>query len=47
VGVAATDKPVTWSIIDVWRVKDGMITDMWHNVPNEELLEQIGAPPVQ
>jgi predicted ester cyclase len=40
-GVAPTGKAVTWSIIDIFRVKDSKITELWHNVPNEDILEQI------
>lgn len=40
-GVAPTDKMVTWSIIDIWRVKDGKITELWHHIPNDDILEQI------
>lgn len=40
-GVAATGNPVTFSLIDIWRVKDGKLTDIWHNVPNSDILEQI------
>ncbi len=40
-GVPATDKPVTFTIIDIWRVKDGKITELWHNVPNSDILEQV------
>jgi predicted ester cyclase len=43
-GVAPTGKAVTWAIIDLWRVKDGKIVELWHNVPNEDILEQIGSP---
>lgn len=40
-GVPATGKPVTFSIIDIWRVRDGKLTELWHNVPNSDMLEQI------
>lgn len=40
-GVAATGNAVTWSIIDIWRVKDGKIVELWHNIPNDDILEQI------
>lgn len=40
-GVPATGKSVTWSIIDIWRVRDGKIVELWHNIPNEDILEQI------
>ena len=43
-GIAPTGNPVTFSIIDVYRVKNGKITDLWHNVPNNDILAQISAP---
>lgn len=49
-GVAATGNKVSWSSIDIWRVKDGKITDVWHDVPNEDILQQIGytlVPPTK
>jgi predicted ester cyclase len=46
-GVAPTGKPMTFSIIDIWRVQNGKITELWHNVPVADILEQIGGPPAQ
>ena len=43
-GVAATGKPVSFSIIDIWRVKDGKLAEIWHNVPNGDILAQINPP---
>lgn len=40
-GVAPTGKVVTWSIIDIMRVQNGRITELWHDVPNGDILEQI------
>jgi predicted ester cyclase len=40
-GVPATGKPVTFSIIDIVRIKDGKIAELWHNVPTSDILEQI------
>lgn len=40
-GVPATGKAVTWSIIDIWRVRDGKIVELWHHIPNEDILEQV------
>lgn len=48
--VAPTGKTVTWSSIDIWRVKDGKITDVWHNFPSGDILLQIGytlVPPTK
>jgi predicted ester cyclase len=44
-GVAATGKAVTASIIDIFRVKDGKVVELWHNIPNEDILEQIQSAP--
>jgi predicted ester cyclase len=49
-GIGPTVNKVTWSSIDIWRVKDGKITDVWHNFPNEDILQQIGytlVPPTK
>jgi predicted ester cyclase len=40
-GVPTTGYPVTFSIIDIWRVNDGKFTELWHNVPNSDILEQL------
>lgn len=44
-GIASTGKAVTYSIIDVWRVKDGKLVELWHNVPNCDILAQISSQP--
>jgi predicted ester cyclase len=41
-GVAPTGNKVTWSHIDIWRIKDGKIVEVWHNFPTADILEQIG-----
>jgi len=49
-GVAPTGNPISWSSIDIWRVKDGKITDVWHDFPNEDILQQVGytlVPPTK
>ena len=49
-GVAPTGNKMTFSIIDIWRVKDGKITDVWHNSPSADILQQIGyklVPPAK
>jgi predicted ester cyclase len=49
-GVAPTGNKVTWSHIDIWRIKDGKIVEVWHNFPTADILEQIGyqlVPPAQ
>lgn len=41
-GVPAKGEPVTWSQIDIWRVKDGKIAEVWHNFATADILQQIG-----
>lgn len=50
IGIAPTGKTVTFSQIDVWRVQDGKITDVWHNFASADILQQVGytlVPPAQ
>jgi len=50
IGIAPTGNKVTFSQIDIWRVKDGKITDVWHNFASADILLQVGytlVPPVQ
>ena len=41
-GVPATGKPVTWSQVDLWRIQDGKIAEVWHNFATADILQQIG-----
>ena len=48
--VAPTGNKVTWSSIDIWRVKNGKIIDVWHNFPDADILLRIGyklVPPAK
>ena len=48
--VAPTGNKVTFSQIDIWRVKDGKITDVWHNFASADILLQLGytlVPPAK
>lgn len=40
-GVAPTGKAVTWSQIDIYRIQDGKITEIWHSIPKGDILQQI------
>lgn len=44
-GVAAVGNPVTWSHIDILRVQNGKITDIWHNIPISDILHQMKSDP--
>ncbi len=49
-GVPASGEPVTWSMIDIWHVKDGKIAEVWHNFATADILQQIGytfVPPAK
>jgi predicted ester cyclase len=49
-GVPASGKPVTWSQVDLWRIQDGKIAEVWHNFATADILQQIGytfVPPAQ
>ncbi len=41
-GVPAKGEPVTWSQIDIWEVKNGKISQVWHNFAVADILQQIG-----
>ncbi len=47
IGIAPTGNPVTFSVIDIWRIKDGKVIELWHNVPTADQMEQISDPPAQ
>jgi predicted ester cyclase len=41
-GVAPTGNKVTFTQIDIWRVEDGRIAEVWHNFATADIMEQIG-----
>ncbi|MGD9386570.1 MAG: ester cyclase, partial [Thioalkalispiraceae bacterium] len=42
-GLDPTNKPVTWTELHAYRVKNGKITDIWSEASLLGVLEQIGA----
>lgn len=44
-GVAPTGNPVTFSLLDLQRVQDGKIVEVWHNVPLSDILHQMQDGP--
>jgi len=49
-GIAPTGNKMSFSQIDIWRVKDGKITDVWHNFASADILLQLGytlVPPAK
>lgn len=41
-GVAPTGNKVTFTQIDIWRVKDGRIAEVWHNFATADIMLQVG-----
>lgn len=44
-GVPATDRPVTWTEIHIYRLQDGKVAELWSEINFLSLLTQIGALP--
>jgi len=44
-GIAPTGNPVSFSLIDLQRIEDGKIVEVWHNVPLTDILHQIQTGP--
>ncbi len=44
-GVPATDRPVIWTEIHIYRLRDGKVAELWSEVDFISLLTQIGALP--
>jgi ketosteroid isomerase-like protein len=44
-GIAPTGNPVHFSLIDLQRIEDGKIVEVWHNVPLTDILHQINEGP--
>lgn len=45
-GMPATGKPVNFGAIDVWKVKDGKLAEVWHVEQLLQMMMQIGAVPM-
>lgn len=43
-GVAPTGNEVAWTHIDLLRIQDGKIAEVWHNVPRADILQQLNGP---
>ena len=44
-GVPATGRPLNVTGIDIFRVKDGKLAELWQNWDQLQMLQQIGAVP--
>ena len=42
-GMAATNKPVQFGTIDVWLIKDGKLSEVWHVEQLLQMMMQLGA----
>ena len=49
-GIPPSGRPIAFDVIDILRLKDGKITDVWHNFANADILQQLDytlVPPAQ
>lgn len=49
-GAAVTGKAVSWTQIDIYRLDNGKIVEIWQTVPTADILQQLGyqlVPPTQ
>jgi steroid delta-isomerase-like uncharacterized protein len=44
-GVPATGRPIKITGIDIFRVQDGKLAELWQNWDQLQMLQQIGAVP--
>ena len=44
-GIAPTDREVAWDVIDIVRVRDGLMVEHWNVVDAYGLMAQLGAIP--
>lgn len=44
-GVLATGRPIKITGIDIFRVQDGKLAELWQNWDQLQMLQQIGAVP--
>ena len=43
-GVAPTGRPVTFSGVNVFRIRDGKVVEIWNHRDDLGLMQQVGAP---
>ena len=44
-GIPPTGKRVTWSFIDIWRIKDGLLAEHWVEADMMSMMQQLGLIP--
>jgi len=44
-GMAPTDKHITWSFIDIWRITDGKLAEHWVEADMMGMMQQLGVLP--
>jgi predicted ester cyclase len=44
-GILATGKQVSWNIIDIMTIRNGMVTEHWVVADVMSLMQQLGAVP--
>ena len=44
-GIAPTDKQATWTAIFIWRIEGGKVAEIWGEVDNLGMMQQLGVVP--
>ncbi len=44
-GIPPTDKHITWSSIEIWRIEDGKFAEHWVEADTMSMLQQLGVVP--
>jgi len=42
-GLAPTGKKITWEAIDIWRIVDGKVVELWYAVVELDFYKQLGV----
>jgi predicted ester cyclase len=44
-GIAPTGKKVTWTAIEIWRIEGGKVVEIWGEVDQVGMMQQLGVVP--
>jgi steroid delta-isomerase-like uncharacterized protein len=44
-GIASTGKQVTWAGIEIWRIEGGKVVEIWGQVDQLGMMQQLGVTP--
>ena len=42
-GLAPTGKKITWEAVDIWRIVDGKVVELWYAVVELDFYKQLGV----